>query len=83
MENQFQKKHKNIKEIHRAKGLAEQLPEQLADSLLNEETRRMRKLTVSDIEKTSAFFEDLYGKEVQPRVDYISENPWGVQVDYE
>lgn len=81
--SEFQKKHKNIKEIHRAKGLAEQLPEQLADSLLNEETRRMRKLTVSDIEKTSAFFEDLYGKEVQPRVDYISENPWGVQVDYE
>lgn len=80
---EFQKKHKDIKEIHRAKGLAEQLPEQLAESLLNEETRKMRKLTVSDIEKTNKFFEDLYGKEVRPRVEYINENPWNVQVDYE
>lgn len=81
--SEFQKKHKDIKEIHRAKGLAEQLPEQLAESLLNEETRKMRKLTVSDIEKTNKFFEDLYGKEVRPRVEYINENPWNVQVDYE
>lgn len=81
--SEFQKRHKDIKEIHRAKGLAEQLPEQLAESLLNEETRKMRKLTVSDIEKTNKFFEDLYGKEVRPRVEYINENPWNVQVDYE
>ena len=79
----FQKKHKNIREIHRAKGLAEMLPEQLAEALLDEETRKIKKLTVSDIGKTDMLFTDLYGKVVQPRVDYINENPWGVQVDYE
>ena len=79
----FQKKHKNIREIHRAKGLAEMLPEQLAEALLDEETRKIKKLAVSDIGKTDMLFTDLYGKVVQPRVDYINENPWGVQVDYE
>lgn len=59
------------------------LPEQLAEALLDEETRKIKRLTVSDIGKTDMLFTNLYGKVVQPRVDYINENPWGVQVDYE
>lgn len=75
--------HSNIKDIQRAKGLAEMQPEQLAAAVLDEETRKIKQLTVSDIEATNKLFVDLYGPVVAPRVEYINSNPWGVQVDYE
>lgn len=81
--NDFQKKHKDIKDIQRAKGLAEMLPEQLAESVLHPETRKLTQLTVKDIDRTNSLFMDLYGKNVEPRLAFINENPWGVQVDYE
>lgn len=58
-------------------------PEQLAAAVLDEETRKIKQLTVSDIEATNKLFIDLYGPVVAPRVEYINSNPWGVQVDYE
>lgn len=58
-------------------------PEQLAAAILDEDTRKIKQLTVSDVKNTNKLFVDLYGPVVLPRVKYISENPWGVQVDYE
>ena len=58
-------------------------PEQLAAAILDEDTRKIKQLTVSDVENTDKLFVDLYGPVVLPRVKYINENPWGVQVDYE
>lgn len=80
---EFKKVHSNIKDIQRAKGLAEMQPEQLAAAVLDEETRKIKQLTVSDVEATNKLFVDLYGPVVAPRVEYINSNPWGVQVDYE
>ena len=58
-------------------------PEQLAAAVLDEDTRKIKQLTVSDIKNTNKLFTDLYGPVVAPRVKYINSNPWGVQVDYE
>lgn len=81
--NEFTKTHKNIKAVHRAKGLAEQKPEELAEAVLEQDTRKIRQITVSDIEQADKLFVDLYGKDVPPRVKFINENIWGVEVDYE
>lgn len=81
--NEFTKTYKNIKAVHRAKGLAEQKPEELAEAVLEQDTRKIRQITVSDIEQADKLFADLYGKDVPPRVKFINENIWGVEVDYE
>lgn len=80
---EFQKTHHNIKEVQRAKGLAELMPKQLAACVLNKDTRKIKQLVVSDIVATDKLFTDLYGKEVPPRVKFINDNIWDVQVDYE
>lgn len=81
--NEFTKTHKNIKTVHRAKGLAEQRPEELAEAVLEPSTRKIKKIVVEDIDAANGLFKDLYGKDVPPRVKYINDNVWGVEVDYE
>lgn len=58
-------------------------PDELAAFILDEDTRILKQLTVKDVEQTNKLFEDLYGKDVPPRVEYIERNEWGVEVDYE
>lgn len=63
-----------IKAITRMKGLGEQDANELAYCLLEPETRNMKLLTVSDIEKTADMFNDLYGKKVEPRVKFLEQH---------
>ena len=81
---EYKKKHGNkIKSIGREKGLGEMDSEELGDTLLNASTRNIVQLCVSDIGKTEKIFEDLYGKAVQPRVDYILNHSENGEVSYE
>lgn len=81
---EYKKKHGNkIKSIGREKGLGEMDSEELGDTLLNASTRNIVQLCVSDIDKTEQMFEDLYGKAVQPRVDYILNHSENGKVSYE
>ena len=81
---EYKKKHGNkIKSIGREKGLGEMDSEELGDTLLNASTRNIVQLCVSDIDKTEKIFEDLYGKAVQPRVDYILNHSENGEVSYE
>lgn len=79
---QKKKKYK-VKAINRAKGLGEQSSEELELTLLNPATRNITCLFVSD----QATFDDtmtrLYGKAVEPRVDYIMERSERMQYDCE
>ena len=82
--NSYLTEHRNeVSAVHRSKGLAETQPEELATFILEEDTRIIRQLTVDDFAKTDNLFTDLYGKDVPPRVEYINNNIWGVEVDYE
>lgn len=82
--NDYLKDHeRDVKTVHRAKGLAEETPEELASFILDPDTRQLKQLVVEDFEKTDDLFKDLYGKDVPPRVEYINNNIWGVEVDYE
>lgn len=73
----------NIKVIGRNKGLGEQDSEELSDTLLNPESRNIVQLTVNDIGLTDNMFEDLYGKDVKPRVEFLLKHSEEAEYDYE
>lgn len=83
LNNYMKNNAKDVATVHRAKGLAEMQPQELAAFILDQDTRQIKQLVVNDFEETEQLFEDLYGKNVPPRVDYINNNIWGVEVDYE
>lgn len=80
--DEFKKHHTNF-EIQRCKGLGEMLPEQLAECILDKETRSITQLKVEDIGKIDTLFDTLYGREVPPRVKFIEENSWKADMSYE
>ena len=56
------------------KGLGEQDSDELAYCLLEPEPRNLYQLTASDIGKTNKMFQDLYGKNVEPRVKFLEKH---------
>lgn len=78
---EYKKKHKDIQSINRLKGLGEQDSDELAECLLDPETRHIVQLTVSDIERTDKLFTQLYGKAVEPRVKFILDHSEEARID--
>ncbi len=58
--------------LDRSKGLGENEPEMMALTTMNPETRRLIKVTPTDITATSEMFDMLLGDNLQGRKDYIS-----------
>ena len=55
--------------------------EELSHALLDPSTRNILQLQVNDINKTNQLFQDLYGKNVEPRVKFILEHSEEAQID--
>ena len=69
---EYKLKHKGEKyQVNRNKGLGEQDPEELAEALLNPETRNVAQLTIKDKTSTSNLIEILLGPSVPPRREYL------------
>lgn len=57
--------------INRLKGLGEMDSDEAAECLMDEQTRNIVQLDVVDYGATDVIFNDLYGKKVQPRIDFL------------
>lgn len=68
-------------ELGRMKGLGEMDPDEMAETVMNPETRTLKLITMEDAEMVAKTFISLMGEAVDPRKKFISENSWRANID--
>ena len=78
----YRKEHRGAKfTLQRFKGLGEMDPEQLWETTLNPETRRLRRVEIEDARLATEVTETLMGSQVPPRKAFIYEHARDAELD--
>lgn len=78
---EFRKTFKRNFELGRMKGLGEMDPHEMEQTVMNPETRTLKKITMEDAAEVAKVFMNLMGESVTPRKKFIEENAWRANVD--
>lgn len=78
---QFRKTTTKNFELGRMKGLGEMDPDEMAETVMNPETRTLKQITMDDAEAAARVFINLMGESVDPRKKFIEENAWRANID--
>lgn len=76
----IKKANKNL-EIQRYKGLGEMNEEQLWETTMNPERRKLMKVTIDDLNRADIVFSELMGEMVEPRKEFITKNSKFAKID--
>jgi DNA gyrase subunit B len=78
---EFRKSATKSFELGRMKGLGEMDAHEMAETVMNPETRTLKKITMGDVAEVANTFISLMGESVTPRKQFITENAWRANVD--
>ena len=78
---EFRRKTTKKFELGRMKGLGEMDAHEMAETVMNPETRTLKQITMDDAAAAAEIFISLMGESVTPRKKFIEENAWRANVD--
>ena len=77
----FRKTNPKKYDLGRMKGLGEMDADEMAETVMNAETRTLKQITMEDAESVAKTFMSLMGESVEPRKKFIAENSWRANID--
>lgn len=77
----FRKSNKRSFELGRMKGLGEMDPPEMAETVMNPNTRTLKQIHMDDVSEVAKIFMELMGESVEPRRKFITENAWRANID--
>ena len=78
---EFRRTAKKSFELGRMKGLGEMDPSEMAETVMNPETRTLKQICMEDAEEAAKTFMGLMGESVVYRKKFIEENAWRANID--
>ena len=77
----FRKSTSKNFDLGRMKGLGEMDPDEMAETVMNRETRTLKQITMEDASAVAQTFMSLMGESVTPRKTFIENNAWRANID--
>ena len=67
--------------VIREEHVGEMDPDEMAETVMNKETRTLKRIVMEEAEEVAKTFLNLMGESVTPRKKFIEENAWRANID--